>query len=137
VHDLAHGVTELLVPFFLAGIGLHLDVGVFSDPSLLGLSALILVAAVVSKLGGCGLGAWSLGRRDAIRVGVGMIPRGEVGLVVAQIGQRMGIIPGHIYGVVVVMAVLTTILAPPLLALAFRDIEPKLEPPEKEPFRLG
>jgi Kef-type K+ transport system membrane component KefB len=74
---------------------------------------------------------------DAIRVGVGMIPRGEVGLVVAQIGRRMGIIPGHIYGVVVVMAVVTTLVAPPLLAAAFRGIEPEPEVPENEPFRLG
>jgi len=137
VHDLAHGVTELLVPFFLAGIGLYLDLSVFGNASLLALSAVILMAAVVSKFVGCGLGAWRLGRTDAIRVGVGMIPRGEVGLVVAQIGQRMGIISGHIYGVVVVMAFVTTLVAPPLLAVAFRGITPEPEVPEKEPFRLG
>jgi Kef-type K+ transport system membrane component KefB len=137
VHDLAHGVTELLVPFFLVGIGLHLDVRVFGNASLVALAGLILAAAVLSKLAACGLGALSLGRADAFRVGIGMIPRGEVGLVVAQIGQRMGIIADHIFGVVVFMAVATTIIAPPLLAFAFRGLAPAAEEPQEEAFRLG
>jgi Kef-type K+ transport system membrane component KefB len=123
VHDMTDGVTELLLPFFLAGIGLHLDVRVFGRSSMLALSLTILIAAVVSKLVGCGLGAYRLGRADAIRVGVGMIPRGEVGLVVAQIGQSMGVIAPPIYGVVVFMAVATTIIAPPLLAASCRGLE--------------
>jgi Kef-type K+ transport system membrane component KefB len=117
------GVTELLLPFFLAGIGLHLDVRIFGQSSMLTLSLTILIAAVVSKFVGCGLGACRLGRADAIRVGVGMIPRGEVGLVVAQIGQSMGVIAPPIYGVVVFMAVATTIIAPPLLAASCRGLE--------------
>jgi Kef-type K+ transport system membrane component KefB len=125
VHDMADGVTELLLPFFLAGIGLHLDIRAFGRPSMLVLSLTILIAAVVSKLVGCGLGAYRLGRADAIRVGVGMIPRGEVGLVVAQIGQSMGVIAPPVYGVVVFMAVATTIIAPPLLAASFRGLEPE------------
>jgi Kef-type K+ transport system membrane component KefB len=122
VHDMTDGVTELLLPFFLAGIGLHLDVRSFGRSSMLALSLIILIAAVVSKLVGCGLGAYRLGRADAIRVGVGMIPRGEVGLVVAQIGQSMGVIAPPIYGVVVFMAVATTIIAPPLLAASCRGL---------------
>src|SRR5262249_47414172 len=86
VRDLAHRVTELLVPFFLAGIGLHVDLTAFSEPRTIALACLILAAAVASKFLGCGLGAISLGKADALRVGVGMIPRGEVGMVVAQIG---------------------------------------------------
>jgi Kef-type K+ transport system membrane component KefB len=69
------------------------------------------------------LGAYRLGRADAIRVGVGMIPRGEVGLVVAQIGQSMGVIAPPIYGVVVFMAVATTIISPPLVAASCRGLE--------------
>ena len=83
VHVLTQGVTELLVPFFLAGIGLALDVTVLRDPKVLALAGAITVAAVISKLVGCGLGAWSLGFADAKRVGAGMVPRGEVGMVVA------------------------------------------------------
>jgi Kef-type K+ transport system membrane component KefB len=136
VHDLAHGVTELLVPFFLAGIGMHLSLAAFSSPSTLALALAILVAAVLSKFVGCGLGALRLGRADAVRIGIGMVPRGEVGMVVAQIGLGMGVIAPHVYGVVVFMAVATTLVAPPLLNLAYRDLL-RRPLPEQEVFRLG
>jgi Kef-type K+ transport system membrane component KefB len=123
VHDLTHGVSELLVPFFLVGIGLHLDLSVFTHSKTLVLSAIILVAAVLSKVVGCGLGALAMGWRDALRVGVGMAPRGEVGMVVAQIGLGLGVIPARVYAIVVFMAVLTTMVAPPLLSLSFRNVQ--------------
>jgi Kef-type K+ transport system membrane component KefB len=123
VHDLVHGVTELLLPFFLVGIGLHLDLRALADGKALLLTATIVVAAVASKLVGCGLGALSLGWTDALRVGAGMVPRGEVGMVVAQIGLGLGVIPKAIYGDVVMMSILTTLIAPPLLSLAFRNAE--------------
>ncbi len=133
VRDLAHGVTELLVPFFLAGIGMHLDLAVFSDSSTIALAAAILAAAIVSKLIGCGLGAWRLGRANMWRVGLGMVPRGEVGMVVAQIGLNLGVISAPVYGVVVFMAVATTLVAPPLVRRTFRG----LEGAAGEEFRLG
>jgi Kef-type K+ transport system membrane component KefB len=124
VRDLSHGVTELLVPFFLAGIGLHIDLRVFTEPSTLWLALAILAAAVLSKFVGCGLAAWRLGRVDAVRIGLGMMPRGEVGMVVAQVGLGMGIIQRNAYAVVVFMAVATTLIAPPLLRLAYRGASP-------------
>ncbi len=134
VEHLAQGVTELLVPFFLAGIGMHLDVRGFTSSSVALLAVVILAAAVFSKLVGCGLGAWSLGLKGMLRVGLGMVPRGEVGMVVAQIGLSMGVIAPHVYAVVVFMAVATTLLAPPLLRLAYRGAAPT---PEEEVLRLG
>jgi len=134
VGDLTNGVAELLVPFFLAGIGLHFDISAFSKGSTLALAGVIFVAAMVSKFFGCGLGALGAGRADALRVGVGMIPRGEVGMVVAQLGLRMGVMEESVYGIVVFMSVATTLVAPPLLKLAFRDAVPDI-PEEK--IRLG
>lgn len=107
VHNLVQGVTELLVPFFLAGIGLHFSLSALSNWSTMTLAGVILLAAVLSKFVGCGLGAYRLGWADASRVGVGMIPRGEVGMVVAQIGQSLGVIGEHVYAVVVLMSVAT------------------------------
>lgn len=133
VHDLAQGIAELLVPFFLASIGLALDVNVLKDPATLWLAAVITVAAVVSKLIGCGLGAWPLGWPDAKRIGCGMVPRGEVGMVVAQIGGSIGVISQQAYGIVVVMAVMTTLVAPPLLQWSFRSI---IKAPEEAPLRI-
>ena len=122
VHDLAQGVTELLVPFFLAGIGLHFSLAALSNWTAVSLAGVVLIAAILAKFVGCGLGAYRLGWADASRVGVGMIPRGEVGMVVAQIGQSLGVIGEHVYAVVVLMSVATTLVAPPLLKLAYRGI---------------
>ena len=122
VHEMTSGVTELLVPFFLAGIGLHFDLSAFATFRTLSLALAILAAAMVTKVAGCGLGALKLGRADAVRVGVGMIPRGEVGMVVAQIGLSMQVISPGTYGVVVFMSVATTLIAPPLLKWAYRGL---------------
>ncbi len=121
ISDLVHGVTELLLPFFFIGIGMHLDPHALEGRGAVALAALITVAAVLSKLIGCGLGAFSLGIPDALRVGAGMVPRGEVGMVVAQIGLSMGAVPKSVYADVVVMSIVSTLIAPPLLAVTFRN----------------
>jgi Kef-type K+ transport system membrane component KefB len=114
------------VPFFLVGIGLHLDLGVFKTPATLTMALVILAAAIVTKLIGCGLGAVSLGWQNVLKIGFGMVPRGEVGMVVAQMGLTMNVISPEVYAVVVFMAVATTLVTPLLLKIAFRD--PELEP---------
>lgn len=118
--DLAQGVSEFLVPFFLAGIGLRVDLSVFEQPSTAILALALLAVAVVSKLIGCGLGGLGLGKVDAFRIGVGMIPRGEVGMIVAQLGLGFGILTRNSYAVVVFMSVATTIVAPFLIKIAYR-----------------
>ena len=121
--DFTKGATELLVPFFLVGIGLNLDLHTLRDPQTLGLGVALLLAAVVTKIVGCGLGAIRFGTRDALRIGVGMVPRGEVGMVVAQLGLTLGVVNPSLYAVTVLMAVGTTMVAPPLLTWAFRGAE--------------
>jgi len=129
VIDLTNGVTELLVPFFLVGIGLHFNLAAFSNTSTLLFAVVILVAAIATKLVGCGLGAIQLGKADALRIGTGMMPRGEVGMVVAQLGLAMSIVSEAVFGVVVFMSVATTVLAPPLLAVVYRGVPSrKVEP---------
>jgi len=119
VTELTSGVTELMAPFFLVGIGLHFDVAAFAGGGTLALAGTLLVAAVLSKLVACGGGALGMGRADALRVGVGMVPRGEVGLVVAQMGLNLGVIGARIHGIIVFISVATTLIAPPLLKMAF------------------
>ena len=119
VKHLAHGVTELLVPFFLVGIGLSVNLRAFTQSRSILLAVTLTLAAVASKLIGCGLGALRLGKVDALRIGVGMIPRGEVGMVVAQLGLTMGVIEHSLYSVVVFMAVATTMLPLPFLKLLY------------------
>jgi Kef-type K+ transport system membrane component KefB len=133
VTGLTNGVAELLAPFFLVGIGLHFDLSAFAGAGTLALAGVLLVAAVLSKFVACGAGALGMGRTDAIRVGVGMVPRGEVGMVVAQIGLNLGVIGHNIYGTIVFVSVASTLIAPPLLKLAFgRPTEM-----EREIVRLG
>ena len=108
------------MPFFLVGIGLHLDQSLFRSRSTLILALVILAAAIVTKLIGCGLGAAGMGWTNIVKIGMGMVPRGEVGMVVAQMGLSMAVISTEIYGVVVFMAVATTLVTPLLLKVAFR-----------------
>ncbi len=135
--DFARGATELLVPFFLVGIGLNLEIGALRDPATLLLAMVLLLAAVLTKIVGCGLGAWRFGRQDALRIGVGMVPRGEVGMVVAQLGLTLGVVSPSLYAVTVFMAVGTTVVAPPLLAWAFRGAEARHVDPDAEMPSIG
>jgi Kef-type K+ transport system membrane component KefB len=121
VRDLTRGVNELLVPFFLVGIGLHLNLALFRSRPTLVLALVILGAAIVTKLIGCGLGAAGMGWTNVVKIGMGMVPRGEVGMVVAQMGLSMAVISTEVYGVVVFMAVATTLVTPLLLKVAFRN----------------
>lgn len=120
LHTQANGVTEFLVPFFLVNIGMQLQLSVFRDWTLVWLALAVTLVALVTKLIGCAAGAWSLGLRRAAQVGVGMMPRGEVGIVVAQIGLSLGVIDARLYAVVLFMAVATTLIAPPLLIVLFK-----------------
>lgn len=122
VHELTQGVTELLVPFFLAGIGLRFQWQAFARLSTVVLAVLILAVAIIAKFAGCGLGALKYGRPVAVRVGIGMIPRGEFCMVVAQIGLGLKAISAETYDVVVFMAVAATLLTAPLVNLAFRGV---------------
>lgn len=131
--DLAQGVSDFLVPFFLVAIGLNVDLKVFARASTVLLMIAMLAAVVLSKVSGCALGAISLGRSDAMRVGVGMIPRGEVCVAVARIGLSLGIIRQSTYAAVIFVAVAAAALAPPLLHLVF----PKSTAPKTEAYRLG
>lgn len=119
----AEAVTEFLLPFFLTSIGMQLKLEVFLNSHVVVLASLITLLAVVSKLLGCGLGAISLGYKRALQVGMGMVPRGEVGIVVAQIGLGLAAVSNEAYGVVLVMAVATTLIAPPFLVRLFREEE--------------
>lgn len=119
MHRQISGVTEFLVPFFLVNIGMQLRLDIFRSPSVIVLCLLVTAIAVATKLFGCGLGAINLGFRRAAQVGMGMVPRGEVGIIVAQIGLSLAVIGPELYGVVLFMAVATTLIAPPFLKLLY------------------
>jgi Kef-type K+ transport system membrane component KefB len=102
-------------PFFFVFIGLEVDLSAFIDTSTLGLLAIVTVVAIATKFLGAWAGARSLGPRDAAFVGVAMVPRGEVGIIVAGIGRALDMISDELFAVTVAMSILTTLVAPPLL----------------------
>jgi len=116
----AEAVSSFVVPFFLANIGLRLSPGVLTQKHALLLIAALTVIAILTKLFACGLSALPLGRRSALLVGLGMIPRGEVGIVVADQSLRIAAIPGAYYSIGIAMAVLTSLIGPLLLRMVLR-----------------
>jgi Kef-type K+ transport system membrane component KefB len=110
-------ILAFLVPFFFVVTGARVNLSEFSDLSALGTLAVVLFLAVSGKIIGCSLAARSLGRKSALIVGIGMVPRGDVGIIVASLGQQAGVISNDIYTIIIAMVLLTSIIAPPILAL--------------------
>jgi Kef-type K+ transport system membrane component KefB len=127
IHRGIHTLTyAFFVPVFLVSIGLTMDARALS-PADLGFVSVLCVIALISKALGAGLGAsWGgLNRVSALRVGLGMVSRGEVGLIVAQVGKSAGLLTNAGFTAIVVMVLVTTLLTPPLLRWAFRLPEAK------------
>jgi Kef-type K+ transport system membrane component KefB len=114
-----HAITEFLGPFFFFSIGAQLDVKLFSGDVLM-VAVIVTLLAIVSKVVGCGLPVIGEGWNTVLSVGVGMMPRGEVALIVALVGLNSHIVSQSTYAVVVFMTAVTTLLAPPLLRYLFR-----------------
>jgi len=121
MHEIEHGVSSLghfFVPLFFVSVGAAVDVKVFNPTnpanhaSLL-LGGLLIVAAVLTKFAAGYAPFWFKGRKNVI--GVGMVPRGEVGLIFAGMGQSAGVFDAGMFGSVTLMVMVTTFLAPPLL----------------------
>ncbi|MEG1847457.1 MAG: cation:proton antiporter [Lachnospiraceae bacterium] len=111
----------LLSPIFFASIGLKV---VLKDmnTTLIVFAVLLVLVAVITKVIGCGLGALACKytKTEALQIGVGMVSRGEVALIVAAKGNQLGLMSSDLFGPVVIVVVITTIIAPVLLKMAFR-----------------
>jgi Kef-type K+ transport system membrane component KefB len=127
-----HPIYEFLGPFFFVVLGTNVDLRTFTMPGMPVMLAVICLLAIASKLVGCGLGALGLGFKDALRVGVGMIPRGEVGLIVAAAGLRMHAVTDEAYTAVVLMSLVTTLVAPPFLRIVMPPRRHHLEAVKQE-----
>lgn len=127
----AHAIVEFLAPFFFFVMGARLDVHLFTGSVWL-TAIVISVLAIISKVLGCGLPMLLDGIHSATKVGVGMLPRGEVALIVALIGLQSKAISQEGYAVVIFMAAITTLIAPPLLRYLFRDVMEQHERSEME-----
>ena len=111
----------IFAPLFFAIIGAQVDFRAVNMEVLM-LSAIVIVIAVVTKFFGCGLPAMLFLKDKAkgMRVGIGMISRGEVGLIVAGVGVSSGVLTGSVYSTIVIMVAVTTIITPIWLKIEYR-----------------
>jgi Kef-type K+ transport system membrane component KefB len=126
VEEYVDKLEIIFAPLFFAIIGAQVNLtGINLD--VLFLSAIIIIVAIVSKLGGCGLPAtiFLRNKSKAMKVGIGMISRGEVGLIVAGIGVSSGVLSPNIYTTVIIMVAITTLITPVWLKYAYRK-EPEV-----------
>jgi Kef-type K+ transport system membrane component KefB len=122
LEDLIHPIASFLAPIFFVLMGMHTDLRSLVRPEVLGLGAALTVAAIVGKQA-CSLGVLRKGT-DRLSVGIGMIPRGEVGLIFANIGLALSIhgqpiIDRSTFSAVVMMVIVTTVITPPALKWSF------------------
>jgi Kef-type K+ transport system membrane component KefB len=116
VEDLIKPISDFLVPLFFVSTGMVVQLDVFTDTKTVALALGITVAAILTKLAA---GAVA-GRVNRLVVGVGMIPRGEVGLIFAATGKALGVVTPQMYAIIVIVVVFTTLLPPPVLAVLLR-----------------
>jgi Kef-type K+ transport system membrane component KefB len=113
IEQLIKPVATFLVPIFFVLLGIQVRIETFTDFSVLGIAGGLIFAAILGKQI-CGIGVLEKGL-DRLTIGVGMIPRGEVGLIFASIGKSLGVIDDAVFSAVVIMVIVTTLMTPPLL----------------------
>ncbi|HEY9513180.1 MAG TPA: cation:proton antiporter [Rhodanobacter sp.] len=109
-------LLALLTPFFFVVTGSKIDLHELASVDALWMLGVVTVIAVISKFIGGWLGSIALGPHSATIIGVGMVPRGEVGIVVATLGLAAGVFNNRIYAIIVAMSLLTSVVTPPVLA---------------------
>jgi Kef-type K+ transport system membrane component KefB len=115
---IAEGLNPLghiFIPVFFASIGINADLETMLQPSVLALATVLTVVAIIGKL----VSGFGIGRSpgDKLLIGIGMTPRGEVGVIFASIGLSKGILDNELYGALLLMVLVTTLITPPLLRL--------------------
>ena len=120
IQHLVAPIESILAPIFFMVVGLQVKLETFYNVNVLILATGLVIAAIIGKLVS-GLGANS--NDDRLLVGIGMLPRGEVGLVFASIGRTLGVISDDLFSAIVMMVVITTFIAPPLLKARYARVK--------------
>jgi Kef-type K+ transport system membrane component KefB len=116
--------TAVAAPVFFATAGLRMDLTALARPEILVATGLVLVVAVVTKFAGAYLGARTarLGRWEAMALGAGLNARGAIEVIIAMVGLQLGVLSTAMYTVIVLVAIITSLTAPPMLRLAARHL---------------
>lgn len=115
-------VVAVLAPIFFATAGLRMDLSALGRPAVLGAAVLVLAVALVSKFAGAYLGARSvrLDHWTAVALGAGLNARGVVEVILAIVGLQLGVLTTAMYTIIVLVAIITSVMAPPVLRFAMR-----------------
>ena len=116
IEQLIKPVSTFLVPIFFVMMGIQVRLETFANLPILGLAAGLTIAAIIGKQI-CGLGVLDQSL-DRLSIGVGMIPRGEVGLIFASIGKSLKVIDDATFSAVIIMVIITTLITPPIMKWA-------------------
>lgn len=132
-------VMSVLAPIFFATAGLRMDLTALGQPPVLIAAVALLAVAVLGKLGGAYLGGRMarMGHWESLAVGAGLNARGVIGVIVAMTGLRLGVLTASGYTIVVLVAVVTSVMAPPLLRSTVRRIAETDEEQEREKLLSG
>jgi Kef-type K+ transport system membrane component KefB/mannitol/fructose-specific phosphotransferase system IIA component (Ntr-type) len=122
IRERIHVLYDFFVPVFFAVMGMMVNVREILSPPVLIFGAVYTAGAILAKTLGCGLPAMLMGfnLKGGLRIGAGMIPRGEVALIIAGIGLSSGVLDNQIFAVIILMTLVTTLVAPPLLSLSLK-----------------
>jgi Kef-type K+ transport system membrane component KefB len=124
-------IGNLFIPVFFVGIGVNADLEAMAKPEVLGLAAVLTTIGILGKLA-AGWGAVGT-KADKVMIGIGMIPRGEVGLIFASIGLSRGVLDDDLYGALLIMVLVTTLIAPPMLRWRIQRNDAAAATPTDEP----
>jgi Kef-type K+ transport system membrane component KefB len=121
LEEYSQPLSMFLVPIFFVVTGLNVDVSVLQDPTVIYSSIALCLVAIFSKLA-CGWAFPSKEKFSRILIGVGMIPRGEVGLIFASVGKSIGVVDDRLYAIAVIVVITTTLVTPPILAFLINKL---------------
>ncbi len=134
-------VADIFTPIFFVSVGTAVDITLFLpwsenfDWGVLGVGFALLVIAIIGKVVSGYTVGWGRKKMNHMAIGVGMVPRGEVGLIFAQLGLTRGILSSEAFSAILIMVIFTTFVAPPLLKVILRG--PPTEEPEPLPVHPG
>jgi Kef-type K+ transport system membrane component KefB len=108
-------IETLFAPIFFVIMGLQVDLSTFLDINIIGIALLLTLVAIIGKI----VSGIFIKSMDRNIIGIGMIPRGEVGLIFASIGKALGVLNSSLFSVIIIIVILTTFITPPALKWAF------------------
>ena len=121
------GLGQFFVPIFFVSVGAAVEVQSFLQPGVLAIGLTLIAVAIIGKVAAGYAPVWFKGKKSVI--GVGMVPRGEVGLIFAQMGLTSGVLDAGLFSALTLMVMVTTFIAPPLLKALFPKRAPAGPPP--------